>query len=133
MAASAAIIGVLGALHLLITFRGNRLQPFDEALLTLMRQSTPRLTRQTTMWRAWVGFNASHSLGAMLFGLIYAYLAVRQPLVLFTSGFLLGVGLLTLVSYTVLARRYWFRVPLRATVLSLTLYVAGLFAVLASA
>src|SRR5438046_6957052 len=30
------------------------------------------------MWRAWVGFNASHSMGAMLFGLVFAFLALAH-------------------------------------------------------
>ncbi len=28
-----------------------------------MQQVSPVITRQTTMWKAWVGFNASHSYG----------------------------------------------------------------------
>jgi hypothetical protein len=30
------------------------------------------------MWKAWVGFNVSHSMGLMLFGLIYP-LTLRNP------------------------------------------------------
>ena len=31
------------------------------------------ITPQTTLWRAWIGFNASHSLAAILFGLAKLY------------------------------------------------------------
>jgi hypothetical protein len=38
------------------------------------------------MWKAWVGFNASHSYGAILFGLVYGYLASMSSEVVFTRG-----------------------------------------------
>jgi uncharacterized membrane protein len=91
-----------------------------------MKEVSPVITRETTMWRAWVGFNASHSYGAILFGLVYGYLAVAQGSLLFQSPFLLFVGLLLLVGYAVLGKVYWFSVPFRGIVLSTALYVAAL-------
>jgi hypothetical protein len=126
--ASAAIVLVLGTLHLLYTFRGNKLDPREPGLRQAMEQSTPRITRETTVWRAWVGFNATHSLGLMLFALIYAYLALAAPALLFGSLFLQGLGLVLLTSYVVLARRYFFSVPFRGIVLATLLYAAGLAA-----
>jgi hypothetical protein len=124
--ASAAVVFVLGGLHLLYTFRGNKLDPREPGLRQAMEQSTPRITRETTVWRAWVGFNATHSLGLLLFGLIYAYLALAAPALLFGSWFLWGLGLVLLASYVVLARRYFFSVPFRGVVVAALLYVAGL-------
>jgi hypothetical protein len=126
--ASAAIVLVLGALHLLYTFRGNKLDPRESGLREAMERSTPRITRETTVWRAWVGFNATHSLGLLLFALIYAYLALAEPALLFGSLFLQGLGLVLLASYVVLARRYFFSVPFRGIVLATLLYIAGLAA-----
>ena len=37
-----------------------------------------RHTKETTMWRCWVGFNASHSMGLILFGLAFGYLALAH-------------------------------------------------------
>jgi hypothetical protein len=71
IAARAAIILLLGLIHLLYTFRGPKLNPRDAALETRMKEISPVVTRETTMWKAWVGFNASHSYGAILFGLVY--------------------------------------------------------------
>ena len=45
------------------------------------------------MWRAGIGFHASHSAGAMLFSLAYAYLALEPTQLLFKSPFLLTLGL----------------------------------------
>lgn len=72
----AAIFGILGTLHLIYTFLTPRFDPRDSSLRSVMENTAPRLTRETTMWRAWVGFNASHSLGAMLFAAIYIPLAI---------------------------------------------------------
>jgi hypothetical protein len=91
-----------------------------------MQQVAPRLTRQSTMWRAWIGFNASHSLGAMLFGLVYGYLALWHGPFLFASAFLLATGAMLLASYLALARQYWFSIPFRGIGLASALYLAGI-------
>jgi len=126
VAASAAIVLLLGLLHLLYTFRGSKLHPRDAALEARMKEVSPVLTRQTTMWKAWVGFNASHSYGAILFGLVYGYLAVAHGSFLFQSPFLLLIGLCLLAGYVFLGKVYWFSVPFRGIVLSTVLYVASL-------
>ncbi|MBL8381169.1 MAG: hypothetical protein JNM79_25095 [Burkholderiales bacterium] len=124
--AAAMVILLLGLAHLLFTFRGERLSPRDTALRAAMQAGHPQLTRQTTMWRAWVGFNASHSLGAIVFGLVYGYLALGAPALLFGSRFLLAVGAGTLGAYMLLGRRYWFSIPNRGILLALCLYALGL-------
>ena len=67
MVFSASIIFSLGVVHLVYTFWGPKLTPRDPALQISMSQSSPIITKETTMWRCWVGFNASHSLGLILF------------------------------------------------------------------
>jgi len=61
MVLSAGIALALGVLHLVYTFSGNKLTPRDSSLQARMAQVSPVITRQTTMWKAWVGFNATHS------------------------------------------------------------------------
>jgi hypothetical protein len=123
--ASAAVVFVLGTLHLVYTFHGSKLLPRDRALRAQMEQSTLVLTRETSVWKAWIGFNASHSLGTMLFGAVYGNLALTQPAVLMHSPFLLAAGAALLLTYAWLGRRYWFSVPFRGLVLALVLYAAG--------
>jgi len=89
---------------------------------------SPRISKETTIWRAGIGFHASHSAGAMLFGLVYGYLALAQAPVLFGSVFLLALGFVFLAGFTVLGRRYWFRTPFRGIAIALALYVAALVA-----
>ena len=126
LAASAAIILVLGVIHLAYTFTGTKLHPRDRALATGMQDSSLMISRETTMWKAWIGFNASHSFGAMLFGLVYGYLAIAQAAVLFASPFLLTVGGILLAGYVFLGKVYWFSVPYRGIVAAAALYVAAL-------
>jgi hypothetical protein len=126
IAASATIIGALGLIHLLYTFRGNKLHPRDAALEARLKEVSPVLTRETTMWKAWVGFNASHSFGAILFGAVYGYLAIVSSAFLFQSRFLLLLGLLFLAAYVFLGKAYWFSIPFRGIVVATVLYVAGL-------
>src|SRR5207244_9587323 len=92
IAASAAVILLLGLIHLLYTFRGHKLYPRDAELEARLRDVSPVITRETTMWKAWVGFNASHSFGAILFGAVYGYLAIVHGSFLFESRFLLALG-----------------------------------------
>lgn len=128
IAASAAVIFGLGLLHLIYTFRGPKLHPRDADLETRMKAVSPVLTRQTTMWKAWIGFNASHSYGALLFGAVYGYLALVHGAFLFASPFLLALGALMLAAYAVLGRLYWFSVPYYGILLSAALYILGLIA-----
>ncbi|HEY0821335.1 MAG TPA: hypothetical protein VGD46_21330 [Rhizobacter sp.] len=125
MLASAGVVLALGTVHLVYTFQGHKLAPRDPAVKQAMALSPLVLTAQTTVWKAWVGFNFSHSLGAMLFGLVYGYLAVAQADMLFRSPYLLALGLAMLAALWLLARLYWFSVPMLGVSLALGLYVAG--------
>ena len=123
---SAGIILMLGVIHLAYTFRGSKLTPRDPALQVSMNQTSPVITRETTMWRCWVGFNASHSMGAILFGLVYGFLAVAHAQMLFDSIFLLVVGLAMLGGLFALGKVYWFSIPFRGIAVALVCYLAGI-------
>ncbi|VVO36051.1 hypothetical protein PS723_05380 [Pseudomonas fluorescens] len=125
ISASSAIVLSLGTLHLVYTFFSNKFSPRDKAMAEQMKMVSPVISRQTTMWRAWIGFNASHSLGAMLFGLLYGYLSIFHPSFLLEAPFLLAIGALFLGCFLVLAKRYWFNVPLAGIACSLILFLVG--------
>lgn len=111
MLSGAGIILALGVMHLFFTFHGPKLRPRDPALEAQMRAATLHITPHTDVWRAWIGFNASHSLGAIGFGAVYAWFALQQPQLLFDSLFLRGFALAWLGTWLWLAARYWFRAP----------------------
>jgi hypothetical protein len=126
IAASAAIILLLGLMHLWYTFRGPNLHPRDPELTAKMMTVSPVITGETTMWRAWIGFNATHSLGLILFGAIFGYLAMRHSAFLFHSWFLLALGFALLLSYAVIAKLYFFTAPFRGVALAAVLYLLGI-------
>ena len=126
MALSASILFTLGVVHLVYTYWGPKLTPRDPTLEISMSQTSPVITKETTMWRAWVGFNASHSMGLILFGLVFGFLALAHGQLLFRSPFLLVVGLAFLVGFVVLCKVYFFRVPLMGISISLACYVASI-------
>ena len=126
MVLSASIVFALGVIHLAYTFWGPNLTPRDPALQISMSQIAPVITKQTTMWRCWVGFNASHSMALILFGLVFGFLALAHGQLLFQSPFLLFVGLAMLGGFVVLSKLYFFSVPLAGISISLVCYVASI-------
>lgn len=101
----------LGTLHLLYTFFSTKFLPRDPTVEVAMKGTSPRLTKETTMWRAWIGFNASHSTGAMLFGIVILILTTAYFQVLQESVAIQMVILINSLFYLFLAKRYWFRIP----------------------
>jgi hypothetical protein len=126
MVISASIVFMLGVAHLVYTFWGPQLTPRDPALQISMSQIAPVITSETTMWRCWVGFNASHSMGLILFGLVFGFLGWAHSQLLFQSPFLLVVGLAMLVGLVLLSKAYFFSAPLTAVSIALACYVASI-------
>jgi len=126
MVLCASIMFTLGVVHFVYTFWGPKLRPRDPALEVSMNQISPVITKETTMWRCWMGFNASHSMGLILFGLVFGYLALAHGQLLFQSPFLLVVGLAMLGGFVVLSKVYFFSVPLTGVCISLACYVASI-------
>ena len=109
------IFMLLGFLHALYTFldiaKPRRLVPQDSAVTIAMTKSAVRLSRGgTTMWRAWVGFNFSHSLGAILFGALCIATGAILAAMVISAWILLSLVVIALI-YLVLSVLYWFRIP----------------------
>ncbi len=126
--ASAAIVFAMGTGHLLMTFFSRAFHPRDATLRDKMETAPTFFNTRMLMWKVWIGFNASHSMGPMLFGLIYGYLALEHPAFLFSSPFLLWLGAATLAFYLFLAVRYWFYAPLIGIAVTLCLYAGAMAA-----
>ncbi len=98
-----AVFGVLGGLHAIYTLldlrNPRRLVPVDPSVAHAMANSALRLSDGgTDMWRAWIGFNFSHSLGVLLFGALAIWVGARIRMS--------PVGIVA-----ALTLRYWFRAP----------------------
>jgi hypothetical protein len=69
-------LGIAHAFHTPSTPEQRKgLSPRDPAYGRSMAEQTVLLTKRTDLWRAWVGFNLSHSLGAVVFGLLVLLVA----------------------------------------------------------
>jgi hypothetical protein len=66
----------------------------DDAPLSHHNERCPSLIgeHRSRLSKSWMGFNASHSLAPILFGLVYGYLALSKGNILFGSPFLLATG-----------------------------------------
>ena len=125
MVLSAGILLVLGVAHLYYTFWGPMLTPRAPALRISMGQTAPVISNETTMWRCWMGFNASHSMGLILFGMVFGFLGWEHSELLFRSPFLLVVGLAMLAGYVLVSKAYFFSVPFAGVSVALACYVAS--------
>ena len=120
---------VLGTLHTLYTiadtFHPNRLVPNKPEVIAVMKATTLALTKETDMWRAWVGFNISHGVGLLFFSNIYLYLATAHITTLSGSIFLLSGAPLVALIYLILSKKYWFSIPVIGSTLGLLCFVGG--------
>ena len=129
LATGGAIFLILGALHALYMFlderRPRRLAPDDPRVIEAMAASHVRLSRGgMTMWRAWIGFNYSHALGAAMFGAACIMLSLLLKNHSPPRAFLfVPVAIATL--YLLLAVRYWFRVPALGIAIAVFCFVAA--------
>jgi len=108
-----AVFGILGAMHAIYTLldlrNPRRLVPVDPSVAQAMANSALRLSRGgTDMWRTWIGFNFTHSLGILLFGALAIWAGAQVKA--------LPVGVLptlTLIGclYLVICLLYFFRTP----------------------
>ena len=87
ISASAGIILFFGSVHLAYTFLTHKFSPTEKQLETAMKQVAPRISREATMWKVWIGIHVSHSMGLVMFGLIYGYLALSR-----TAGAVFSLG-----------------------------------------
>ena len=106
------IIAIMGLLHLRATFFSHKLFPRNENLVDEMSRSSLVLTNKSTMWKAWIGFNASHSSGIIFIGVVNYYLALRHFDLLQTDYFFAMFIILTIGFYMWVAKKYWFNVVL---------------------
>jgi hypothetical protein len=84
--------------------------PVPREAADAMRAGGIRLTPRVNVWRGWLGFNASHGLGLLVFGGGVLYLSSVE-FGHFAAGPLLPASVLVALAYTALAVRFWFYAP----------------------
>src|SRR5260370_23137015 len=99
-----SVFGALGGLHAISTRldlrKPRRLVPVDPSVAQAMANSALRLSGGgTDMWRAWIGFNFSHSLGVLLLAAVAIWAGARMrmaPVGILAAPTLIGCAPLTL-------------------------------------
>ena len=107
------IFGMLGAVHGLYTLldlrNPRRLVPDDPSVAEAMANSSVRVSRRgTDMWRAWIGFNLTHSLGLLLVAAMAIWGGGHIRTI--PSGLIPALTLVGCI-YLLVAVRYFFRIP----------------------
>jgi hypothetical protein len=125
--AGGAIFVFLGCVHAIYMLadlrRPRRLVPADPVLIQAMAGSAVRLsTGGTDMWRAWIGFNFSHALGAIVFGSLCIGAGIFIQAM--PKGLLLVPAAIGCF-YLLLSIRYWFRAATIGIALSTALLLTG--------
>lgn len=116
---SSVILGILGGVHFYYVYATKHFEAFDEYTTLGMKNTSPKLTKKTSMWSAWLGFNYSHSFGVLWVPMTYVYLAIFQFQVLQNSLWLMFMLPGMCLVYVVLSKRYWFSIPYYGSVVAL--------------
>lgn len=106
---------VLGSIHGVLTLRDvgtpRAFTPTDDAVRGAMLGARVRFNPRMNLWRAWLGFNLSHSLGALVFGGGLVWIAAAH-IDLFSASLLVqGAVIAVAASYFALAVGFWFWGP----------------------
>ncbi len=125
MILGASIFGILGLIHLIYTFFSNKFDAYDSSVTEAMKGTSIVLTKDTTIWNAWIGFNASHSLGALLVAGFYIPLAIFNFDVIRESLWFSVLPAVIGFSYSILAKKYWFKIPLAGISISTLCFIGS--------
>jgi len=127
--AGAVVFIVLGLAHAALTPQttgeAKGLSPRDPATREAMARDTLLLTHRTSLWLAWVGFNLSHSLGLVIFGVVTVLIGRSSASFEGQARLFLPLAVLVCLSYVALGLLYWFRTPLAGILLAGLCFLAS--------
>ena len=128
LAAGGLVILVMGTLHGVLTLRDvvtpRSFTPTDDAVRLAMQGARVAFDRRLNLWKAWLGFNLSHSLGVVLFGGCLLFASAHFA-AFATSYFLQAVCIGFAAAYFVVSLRFWFRGPVIGSGFSLICILAA--------
>jgi len=122
-------LGFLHGVYTLLDFGSpRRFAPVNISLIDEMKKTRVRLRKDVrNFWLSYLGFNLSHSLGAMFFGFVMITIAIHQP-GLAASPTVMAALFGVACAYAVISYFCWFKIPLIGSVLSAALIAAGYLA-----
>ena len=129
----AGIVVFLGVAHAIFTLQssptGGPMTPTDPTVRMAMQRTgglglAPDI--ETSLFRAWTGFNLSHSLGAIASGLLVALPAITDFDAALDRPWWVVLALVLPPLYLLLSIRYWFAKPTRAIAVATVLITVGI-------
>jgi hypothetical protein len=127
--AGGLVLLLLGTIHVVLTpqHTGERkgLSPVEPAVAESMARARVRLSDRMDMWRAWVGFNLSHSLGVSLLGLTVLLVGRTPASFAYNAAVFQPLAVVVSLAYLGLAVVYWFRGPVIGVGLSVALFACA--------
>lgn len=127
--AGASVFLVLGALHGALTLRDlqhpRAFTPPDPALRLAMQQSSIRLHPAINLWRAWMGFNLTHSMSLVLFGGAFLHVGLFEPDAFASSLLFQTVAVVVSAIYLVVSLNFFFSRPVIGSTVGLVCFVVA--------
>lgn len=122
----------LGLLHLVFTAKDiaepRFLAPKSQKALAEMQTEELRLTSETTVWRAWLGFNVTHSLAVLMTGVTTVYLSLNYWTIMESDVVIAWAAPFLAWVFVMLAKQFWFSRPFSGALVSATLLTAAALA-----
>jgi hypothetical protein len=112
---------VFGGLHVVLTLadtvRPRYFAPRERSLQPALEGTRMRFggSAAPSMWNAWLGFNISHGLGVLTFGLLCLVIATYDFELVERIDAIRPLTIAISASYLALSIRFWFRGPVMIT------------------
>jgi hypothetical protein len=131
----ASIFLILGISHGFLSLQDlsnpRNFIPQDTELLRAMQQAVGAKYPQANIWRAWMGFNLSHSLGLVLFGGTFVAIGLFYFSIFAQILWLQSCAILISIAYFIMSLKFWFSEPTISSGIGLACFVvsAGLLVI----
>ncbi|GJL93472.1 LIC_13387 family protein [Hyphococcus sp.] len=128
--AGALVFFILGALHLRLTVMDLKnpkaFIPAKRELLEELQNTRINLRKDVkNFWLSYLGFHFSHSVGILFYALAVMYCALVRPDIF--SDIVARIGIVAFgASYVLMARSFWFIIPLVGSMLGVSLIAIGI-------
>ncbi len=128
--AGALLFLILGMLHFRMTVADlkapKKFAPAKPGLLDELKNTRMAFRKDLkSFWKSYIGFHFSHSVGIMFYALTVIYCALVRPDIL--ADVYARVGIVVFgASYALMARAFWFIIPLIGSILGVSLIAVGM-------
>ena len=132
--AGAGIIGFMGSGHMIstlyhcIAIKPTWYGPLNDATLAILQNERLGIDwKNTNFWKAYLGFNLSHSLGAMMFSVYSIYLFNKTNLFKQQQrkNVMYGVTIGFAMSFLLISTKYWFYIPTTGAAISTSCFIGA--------